>query len=146
MGYLFRDPQEIMEAFVKDYFPNMKTKTRAARLIGLRDNPTRREVSLAMHMLALHFHTDKGLFDKWAQSRLRGVDYMLIQQAKLLVDQLWERITTECRTLQTLDDGYYQKALLNKMNAHICRKHFKVGSHNVCVDAQPCVLPLTCYL
>ena len=31
MGYLFRDPQEIMDAFVKDYFPHMSTKTRAAK-------------------------------------------------------------------------------------------------------------------
>ena len=88
MGFLLRDPQEIMEAFVKDYFPNMKTKTRAARLIGVRDHPTRREVTLALHMWGLHFHTDKGLFDKWAQSRLKRVEYILIQQAKLLVDQL----------------------------------------------------------
>ena len=125
MGYLFRDPQEIMEAFVKDYFPNMSTKTRAAKLIGVRDNPTRREVTLALHMLGLHFHTDKGLFDKWAQSKLHGVEYILIQQAKLLVNQLWEKITSDCRTLQELDDGYYQKALLNKMHAHICRTHLR---------------------
>jgi hypothetical protein len=47
----------------------------------------------------------------------------LIQQAKLLVSQLWEKITSDCRTLQELDDGFYQKALLNKMHAHICRTH-----------------------
>ena len=125
LGFLFRDPQEILEAFVKDYFPNMSTKTRAAKLIGVRDNPTRREVTLALHMLGLHFHTDKGLFDKWAQSKLHGVEFILIQQAKLLVNQLWENNTSDCRTLRELDDGYYQKALLNKMHAHICRTHLR---------------------
>jgi len=104
MGYLYRDPQEIMDAFVKDYFPHMSTKTRAAKLIGVRDSPTRREVTLAMHMLGLHFHTDKGLFDKWAQIKLLGVEFTLIQHAKLLVNQFWQRITSECRTLQEFDD------------------------------------------
>jgi len=65
------------------------------------------------------------LFDKWAQIKLLGVEFTLIQQAKLLVNQFWQRITSECRTLQEFDDGYYQKALLNKMHAHICRTHLR---------------------
>ena len=79
-----------LEAFVKDYFPNMNTKTRGATLIGVRDSPTKREVTSAMHMLGLYFHSDKGLYDKWANVRMQGVDKLLLQQAKLLLEQLWK--------------------------------------------------------
>ena len=89
-GFLCKDSQEIMEAFVKENFPNMKTKTRGATLIGVRDCPTKREVTLAMHMLGLYFHSDKGLYDKWANVRMQGVDKLLLQQAKLLLEQLWK--------------------------------------------------------
>ena len=90
-GVLYKDPEDVLEAFVKDYFPNMNTKTRGATLIGVRDSTTKREVTLAMHMLGLYFHSDKGLYDKWANVRMEGVDLHLLQQAKLLLEQLWKR-------------------------------------------------------
>ena len=90
-GVLYKDPEDVLEAFVKDCFPNMNTKTRGATLIGVRDSPTKREVTLAMHMLGLYFHPDKGLYDKWAHVRMQGVDFMLLQQAKLLLEQLWKK-------------------------------------------------------
>ena len=58
-------------------------------MIGVTDSPTKREVSLAMRMHGLYFHSDKGLYDKWANFRMQGVDFMLLQQAKLLLEQLW---------------------------------------------------------
>ena len=76
--------------FVKDYFPNMNTKTRGATLVGVRDSPTKREVTSAMRMLGLYFHSDKGLYDKWANVRMQGVDKLLLQQAKLLLVQTWK--------------------------------------------------------
>ena len=70
-GVIYKDPEDVLEAFVKDYFPNMKTKTKGATLIGVRDSPTKRAVTLAMHMLGLYFHSDKGLYDKWHMSAWR---------------------------------------------------------------------------
>jgi hypothetical protein len=90
-GVLYKDPEDVLEAFVKDYFPNMNTKTRGATLIGVRDSPTKREVTLAMHMLGLYFHSDKGLYDKWENVRVQGVDKLLLQQAKLLLEQLCKK-------------------------------------------------------
>lgn len=90
-GVLYREPEDVLEAFVKDSFPNMNTKTRGASLIGVRDSPTKREVTLAMHMLGLYFHSDKGLYDKRAKVRMEGVDLYLLQQAKLLLEFLWKK-------------------------------------------------------
>jgi hypothetical protein len=45
-----------------------------------------------MHMLGLYFHSDKGLYDKSANVRMHGVDkLLLLQQAKLLLEQLWTK-------------------------------------------------------
>ena len=90
-GVLYRDPADVLEVFVKDYFPNMNTNTKGAPLIGVRDSPTKREATLAMHMLGLYFHSDKGLYDKWANVRMEGVDLYLLQQAKLLLESLWKK-------------------------------------------------------
>ena len=76
---------------MKDCFPNMKTRTRGATLIGVRDSPIKRAVTLAMRMLGLYFHSDKGLYDMWATVRMEGVDLYLLQQAKLLLDSLWKK-------------------------------------------------------
>jgi hypothetical protein len=72
-----------------------------------------------MHMLGLYFHSDKGLLDMWAKVRMEGVDLYLLQQAKLLLESLWKEITNECRALQELDEGYYQKAFLDQLAGKI---------------------------
>ena len=90
-GALYKEPEDVLEAFVKDYFPNMNTKTRGATLIGVRESPTKREATLAMHMFGLYFHSDKGLYDMWATVRMEGVDLYLLQQAKLLLESLWKQ-------------------------------------------------------
>ena len=88
-GVLYKAPEDVLEAFVKDYFPNMNTNTRGPTLFGVRESPTKRELTLAMHMLGLYFHSDKGLYDKWANVRMEGVALYLLQQAKLLLESLW---------------------------------------------------------
>ena len=117
-GVLYKEPEDVLEAFVKDYFPNMNTKTRGATLIGVRESPTKREVTLAMHMLGLYFHSDMCLYDMWAKVRMEGVDLYLRQQASCCWS-LCGKNTNECRALQELDEGYYQKALLDQLVGNI---------------------------
>ena len=71
-----------------------------------------------MRMLGLYFHSDNGLYDKWANVRMQGVDFMLLQQAKLLLEQLWKN-TNGCKALQELDEGYYHKAFLDQLSGKI---------------------------
>ena len=92
-GVLYKEPADVLEALAKDYCPNMSTQTRGATLIGVRESPTKREATLAMRMLGLYFHPDKGLYDRWAKAPHGGSGFVCCSsRPNCCWSQLWEKI------------------------------------------------------